>query len=185
LKVAAGKGHMRGKRERLPERNWGAHENVVFFPFCCLREQKNVFFSPRVFPSRVAFFLASILILCAGYHTRPPGHQAPVVQKVDDAIRWINLYPVDNAIGFPNTYPLDPSAVSLRSRRLEVVGERENGRARGRHARGEGASPLACLLLAHPFFLVPTTTTSKRLLRKLSAVRAIQVFEQPGPWPAD
>ena len=29
---------------------------------------------------------------------------------------------------------------SLRSRRLEVVGERENGRARGRHARGEGVS---------------------------------------------
>ena len=28
---------------------------------------------------------------------------------------------------------------SLRSRRLEVVGERENGRARGRHAKGEGA----------------------------------------------
>ena len=28
---------------------------------------------------------------------------------------------------------------SLRSRRLEVVGERENGCARGRHARGEGA----------------------------------------------
>ena len=34
-------------------------------------------------------------------------HQAPVVQKVDSAIRWINHYPVDNAIGFPNTYPLD------------------------------------------------------------------------------
>ena len=45
---------------------------------------------------------------------------------------------------------------SLRSRRLEVVGERENGRARGRHA---------CLLLARSFFLVPTT--SKRLLRRL------------------
>ena len=28
---------------------------------------------------------------------------------------------------------------SLRSRRLEVVGERENGHARGRHARGEEA----------------------------------------------
>ena len=41
---------------------------------------------------------------------------------------------------------------SLRSRRLKVVGERENGRARGRHAS---------LLLARPFFLVPTT--SKRL----------------------
>ena len=55
---------------------------------------------------------------------------------------------------------------SLRSRRLEIAGERENGRARGRHARCEGASsPLACLLLARPFFLVPTT--SKRLLRRL------------------
>ena len=31
---------------------------------------------------------------------------APVVQKVDNAIHWINLYPVDNTIGFPNTYPL-------------------------------------------------------------------------------
>ena len=50
--------------------------------------------------------------------------------------------------------------------RLEVVGERENGRVRGRHARGEGApSPLACLFLARPFFLV--FTTSKRLLRRL------------------
>ena len=29
---------------------------------------------------------------------------------------------------------------SLRSRRLEVVGERENGRARGRHARGRRKS---------------------------------------------
>ena len=36
-----------------------------------------------------------------------PKHLAPVVQKVDSTIRWINLYPVDSAIGFPNTYPLD------------------------------------------------------------------------------
>ena len=34
-------------------------------------------------------------------------HQAPVVQRVDSDIRWINLYPVDSVIGFPNTYPLD------------------------------------------------------------------------------
>ena len=47
------------------------------------------------------------------------------------------------------------------------MSERDNGRARGRHARGEGAtSPLACLLLARPFFLVPTT--SKRLLCRLT-----------------
>ena len=35
-------------------------------------------------------------------------HQAPVVQKVDNAIHWINLYPLKNAIGFRNTYSLDP-----------------------------------------------------------------------------
>ena len=34
-------------------------------------------------------------------------HLAPVVQKVDNAIQRINLYPLDSAIGFPNTYPLD------------------------------------------------------------------------------
>ena len=33
---------------------------------------------------------------------------------------------------------------SLRSRRSEVVGERESGRARGRHARGEGARFFLC-----------------------------------------
>ena len=32
---------------------------------------------------------------------------ALVVQKMDKAIHWINLYPLDSAIGFPNTYPLD------------------------------------------------------------------------------
>ena len=63
---------------------------------------------------------------------------------------------------------------SPRSRRLEVAGERGNGRARGRHARGEGtpSSPLACLLLARPFFLVPTTC--KRLLRRLPSERYLQ-----------
>ena len=49
---------------------------------------------------------------------------------------------------------------SLRSRRLKVVGTRENARA-GRHARGEGA----CLPRARPFSLSPTT--SKRLLYML------------------
>ena len=34
---------------------------------------------------------------------------ALVVQMVDNAIHWINLYPVESAIGFPNIYmyPLD------------------------------------------------------------------------------
>ena len=39
-------------------------------------------------------------------HTQNPGtHLAPAVQKVDNAIHRINLYPLDSAIGFPNTYP--------------------------------------------------------------------------------
>ena len=33
---------------------------------------------------------------------------APVVQKVDNAIHWINVYPVNSTIGFPNIYPLGP-----------------------------------------------------------------------------
>ena len=34
-------------------------------------------------------------------------HLAPVVQKVDNAIQRINLYPLDSVIGSPNSYPLD------------------------------------------------------------------------------
>ena len=33
--------------------------------------------------------------------------QVSVVHKVENAIHWINLYPVDSAIGFPNTYLLN------------------------------------------------------------------------------
>ena len=53
------------------------------------------------------------------------------------------------------------SSRSLRGRRLEVVGERENGRP----GEGGGETAPAYLLLARPFFLV--LTTSKRLLRRL------------------
>ena len=55
--------------------------------------------------------------------------QAPVVQKVDSAIRWINLYPVESAIGFPSIYPLDSdlssgSAIQRLNNRAQV---RDNG----------------------------------------------------------
>ena len=33
--------------------------------------------------------------------------QAPVVQKLDSAIRRINHYPADSVIDLRNTYPLD------------------------------------------------------------------------------
>ena len=51
---------------------------------------------------------------------------APVVQKVDNAIHQINLYPVDSAIHFPNTcihwimiYPVDSAIHLLNNRDLE------------------------------------------------------------------
>ena len=34
-------------------------------------------------------------------------HLAPGVKKVENAIHWINLYPVSNSTVFPNHYPLD------------------------------------------------------------------------------
>ena len=34
------------------------------------------------------------------------GNQSPVVQRVDNIIQWINLFPLDSTIGFPDTYPL-------------------------------------------------------------------------------
>ena len=33
--------------------------------------------------------------------------QAPVVQRLDSAIHWINHYPADRVIDFCNTYLLD------------------------------------------------------------------------------
>ena len=33
--------------------------------------------------------------------------QGQVVQKVDNAIHWINHYPVDSMVCFVNIYPLD------------------------------------------------------------------------------
>lgn len=32
---------------------------------------------------------------------------APVVQKVENTIHWLNLCLLDSAIGSPNTYPLE------------------------------------------------------------------------------
>ena len=39
-------------------------------------------------------------------------HLTPVVQKVDNAIQWINLYPLDSVIGSYNSYPLDSDLCS-------------------------------------------------------------------------
>ena len=53
---------------------------------------------------------------------------------------WLRVLPPNRfLLPFHHFSSLFQNPYSLRSRRLEVAGERENGRARGRHARGEGA----------------------------------------------
>ena len=39
--------------------------------------------------------------------------QAPVVQKMDNAIHRINHYPLESPMGFPNTHPLDSASQQL------------------------------------------------------------------------
>ena len=63
---------------------------------------------------------------------------------------------------------------------MEVVGEREKGRARGRQARGEGAtSSLVCLLLARPFFLEPTKKESARGITNSNGYQQLNLTSGP------
>jgi len=55
------------------------------------------------FPVSPLFLNSSHVILTAELSV----DQAPVVQKVDNAIHRINHYPLDIAIGFAITYPVD------------------------------------------------------------------------------
>ena len=48
-----------------------------------------------------------IHFVCLVYKTHFSVVLAPVVQRLDNAIRWINHYPADSMVGFVNTYPLD------------------------------------------------------------------------------
>ena len=49
-------------------------------------------------------------------HIHQTENQVPVVQTLDSAIQWINIYSVDSAIDFPNTYPLDSAIQRLNNR---------------------------------------------------------------------
>ena len=61
------------------------------------------------------------------------------------------------------------SQCSLRNRRWEVVGERENGRARGRHVRGEGplsprVSPFPPVFSCAHYLQAPATQANLSVL---------------------
>ena len=60
---------------------------------------------------------------------------------------------------------------SLRSRRLEGVGKRENGRARGRHARGESPSRAPVFSCAH-YFQAPATQATCIILKGTTTAMA-------------
>jgi len=62
-------------------------------------KQRNFEFNSSVWLNKFRFYMAMKSPLL--------NVLAPVDQKLDSAIHWINHYPVDNTIGFPNTYPLD------------------------------------------------------------------------------
>ena len=70
-----------------------------------------IYFIPIVIKLSYALFLAVVEKLQYNKVLVPDVFlctvQAPVVRRADNAIHWINLYPVDNAIRFAITYPLD------------------------------------------------------------------------------
>ena len=67
-------------------------------------------------------------------HNLPP----KILEKQRQCFHFISVLVSDKT--YAVEVNLNRGEASLRSRRLEAVGEREKGRARGRHARGEGAS---------------------------------------------
>ena len=55
--------------------------------------------------------LAGDMVLCSWLRhftpTVPLSTQGPVVQRLDNAVHWINYYPAGSVVCFVNTYPLD------------------------------------------------------------------------------
>ena len=74
------------------------------------------------------------------------------------------LYMLNRPVFIANWCPALSRPRMLR-RRLEVVGAKKNGRARGKHARGEGIFPSLVSLSRTGF----SPTTSKHLLRRLTS----------------
>ena len=73
--------------------------------------------------------------------------------------------------------------ISLRSRRLEVVGTRKNGRAKRRHARGEGSltphvspSRAPVLSFAH-YFQAPATQATLRSMSTTNTLNLNNTFQ--------
>ena len=65
-----------------------------------------------------AFYLIE-LVFCKKYI-----YLAPVVRKVDNAIHWINHYPVDSLVWWIAIYPVDSIMQSLNNWDLDQVVQR-------------------------------------------------------------
>ena len=80
---------------------------MYYLLLSCVKVQS---YQAGAFSSRIILpFRRNLLLVQDGRHLSP---KAPVVQKVDSAIHWINYYPVDNATGFCSMYPLESNLTS-------------------------------------------------------------------------
>ena len=56
---------------------------------------------------KLHLLLITAITNLSGFVCQAPKVLAPVVQRLDNAIHWINHYPADSVVCFVNTYPLD------------------------------------------------------------------------------
>ena len=71
------------------------------------KECKMVWLRNYVYIIDVTFYLYAPEIQACLELTEPLTDLAPVVQKLDSAIHWINHYPVDRYLGKPVRYSVD------------------------------------------------------------------------------
>ena len=77
-------------------------------------------------------------LVCCRYPFIP---LASVVQEVNNAIDWINLWPLHNAIGSSNTYPLDSDIYPVDSA-IQLLNNRGQGEEKQQDGQGLNPGPL-------------------------------------------
>ena len=88
----------------------------------CLWNHIKYFAQIHIFLNGHVLFLNGTYICrmsCFALHTCTKD-QAPVVQRLDNAIHRINHYPADSVVCFVNTYPLDSVIRPLNNRALSI-----------------------------------------------------------------
>ena len=85
---------------------WGDQNYTVCFIYhqtCCKKQDQRVL----GIPTRDTYITSDLFIASDTGDNQIFEDLAPVVRKVDNAIHWINFYPLGIAIGVSNIYPRD------------------------------------------------------------------------------